>query len=426
VQHGHHVTKLQMDTQPRSFTWTQLPCQQLQELWMCGGSLQLAPNNNNRTQPGVLQCCTGLTKLCLFHVTVLDGAAGLAALAGLPRLQHLELHAERDTELLIPNTALGVLTGLKGLAMSGVLDTKVLMPLSGLCDLQELTISFSSVALVLEELPGFTQLASLRSFSLWRAGTLDPALLHSCTNMQRLILDSVSIRPAGNPNALLELLGRLQGLQHLELRGLNHDWPLASAAYTALAGGSKLQHLALMECSLPADVWQMVFPEGRHLPQLTEFSVCRMPQPAMLSADGVSSLAGCCSGLCCLTVELQPGVQLPNNLSSLSSLTKLQMSVVSRGAFFSSLVTLQSLENLSELYAVFEEPLPPLELVCLTCLRRLTVLEFTYGDVEDEDVFWLYQQVRCLGLSVVLSTGSACGLIDHGLLLPAVRGVNVQ
>lgn len=361
---------------------------------MSYASLQLAPS---RSQPGLLQCCTGLIKLYLHRIEVVDGATGLAALTRLPRLQDLQLHTDPDTELLIPETVLGVLTGLTRVSTAGFFDTKSFRHLGGLCVLQDLKIAASSVALVPEELPGVTQLTTLRTFGFYGDGTLDPVLLHSFTSMQHLTLVGVSIRAGGNPNALLELLGRLKGLQHLELREVVYDWPPASAAYGALAGGSKLQRLELKDCSLPAGIWQLVFPEGGHRTQLTFLSLRGLPEDATLSTGDIRSLAGCCPTLQSLKVDLQPDVLLPNELSTLSSLAVLDVSKVSPGAFLSSLVTLQRLENLGELYAVFEERLPPEHLLRLTCLRQLRWLDLIYGDVGDDDGLLFDQEDRTPG-----------------------------
>ena len=48
---------------------------------------------------------------------------------------------------------------------------------------------------------------------------------------------------------------------------------ISAADFSALTASSKLQHLSLSRCWLPAGVWQHMFPAGRQLPQLRSLKI---------------------------------------------------------------------------------------------------------------------------------------------------------
>jgi hypothetical protein len=52
------------------------------------------------------------------------------------------------------------------------------------------------------------------------------------------------------------------------------------AAYAAMTASSRLQHLNISECALPAGAWQHMFPAGRQLPQLQEFNIKVLKLPS--------------------------------------------------------------------------------------------------------------------------------------------------
>ena len=84
----------------------------------------------------------------------------------------------------------------------------------------------------------------------------------------------------------------------LQAQGTN---PPASA-YAALTASSKLQHLNISECRLPADVWQHLFPSSRLLPNLQAVDItmtqCVWQQPDRFPPfTECSRLVSCCPGL---------------------------------------------------------------------------------------------------------------------------------
>ena len=79
---------------------------------------------------------------------------------------------------------------------------------------------------------------------------------------------------------------------------------IPAAAYSALTASSKLQHLSLSSCTLPAGVWQHVFAAGRQLPHLTYLGTFGVTQPdgdnvrgRPLAGPEGSLLASCCPKL---------------------------------------------------------------------------------------------------------------------------------
>ena len=96
-----------------------------------------------------------------------------------------------------------------------------------------------------------------------------------------------------------------------DLRVVDQGIPPA-AAYAALTASSKLQHLDISSCVLPASVWQYVFPVGRQLPHLQKFDMADNLPSADGGADGGwipapapdgSRLVSCCPGLQYLNLQ---------------------------------------------------------------------------------------------------------------------------
>ena len=102
---------------------------------------------------------------------------------------------------------------------------------------------------------------------------------------------------------LLSDLADLQQLTRLELRSsfyATEDGNTSpAAAVAALTASSKLHHLDLESCTLPAGVWQHVFPAGRQLPALRtlHLSEIRQPSGGKAPAPDGSLLVSCCPGL---------------------------------------------------------------------------------------------------------------------------------
>jgi hypothetical protein len=113
-------------------------------------------------------------------------------------------------------------------------------------------------------------------------------------------------------------------------QGVRFGFPPASAtAFSALTASSKLQHLNIADCMLPAGVWQHVFPAGRRLPRLhtllMECFVHRPSSPAIV-LEG-SRLVSCCPGLQYLDMRhLKYTAELLDPLPGLSNLRTLLLS----------------------------------------------------------------------------------------------------
>lgn len=201
--------------------------------------------------------------------------------------------------------------------------------------------------------------------------------------------------------ALLVLLPALQQLQHLRLRFLQCQWPAVSVAYSALAAGSKLQHLELSGCQLPAGAWQYVFSAARQLPQLTSLLLGQVlkgthAQPAMDAAD-VASMAVCCPRLQELQfwkqLQLDAGLQ---DLQQLSALSRVWLTDVGEGV----LSSLAGLTQLQDVYVLLRTEAAAGQLQQLTALSELTRL-----------MIHVHGQPGSVSLSNVVSFGLSGGVV---------------
>jgi hypothetical protein len=127
----------------------------------------------------------------------------------------------------------------------------------------------------------------------------------------------------------------MQQLTHLDLtHTLAHGGPNPpAAAYAALTASSKLQHLDISKCRLPAGVWQHLFPVGKQHPHLQVLNISdidNQPDEVKLwlqlpvleaSAPEGSLLVSCCPDLRVLDVQgLQYSAELLASLVGLSGL----------------------------------------------------------------------------------------------------------
>ena len=344
--------------------------------------------------PGLLHGLKHLTHLSLHFSTVLDvnGLNSLSSLAALPDLQHLSLGALLDgqgqglRQLEAPDL-LPKLSKLTYLEVSKrlVLSVPSMQQLSCLSDLQTLILHFRGnsevstaalgalfhcprlqrmdlshpgVPIDLSTAPFLQQQPSaLLQFKLAH-GALDMHALGRATQLQHLELNHVQLLPAGAATALLSLLPALQQLQHLRLGFLQCQWPPISAQYSAITASSRLMHLELSGCLLPAGVWQHVFPAGRTLLHLSSVLLGHVgvrtttaSQPALAAGD-VAQLARCCPGLQELQLwrQLQPHADL-EGLQQLPELTRLWLADVGPGVI-SHLATLKGLRDVYVLLQV--------------------------------------------------------------------------
>jgi hypothetical protein len=136
-----------------------------------------------------------------------------------------------------------------------------------------------------------------------------PGALAGLTKLQHLNFDSCEWSgPAedegtGNPMPDLRQLTQLTYLRLCNSLSAYQASNIPAAAYSALTASSKLQHLDISECVLPAGVWQHLFPAGRQLPHLTSLDIDGVEQPhgvnsrQPLAGPEGSLLASCCPRL---------------------------------------------------------------------------------------------------------------------------------
>jgi hypothetical protein len=135
---------------------------------------------------------------------------------------------------------------------------------------------------------------------------------------------------AGGAAGTAELMTYLQELQQLTYLGFRNISAATApaAAYSALTASSKLQHLDISNCTVPAGAWQHVFPAGRLLPHLRVLDlleVCHSDGHAAAAPEG-SPLVSCCPGLLSLQLlDLHCSAELLAPLQGLSSLHELTL-----------------------------------------------------------------------------------------------------
>jgi hypothetical protein len=123
---------------------------------------------------------------------------------------------------------------------------------------------------------------------------LEPGVLAGKTKLCHLNLSSCQI--SGGAAGEAQLLSDLQQLTQLRVLKLARTLQAAAqgnsnsnppaAAYAALTASSKLQHLVISGCKLPAGSWQHLFPAGKQLPGLQTLDISSVEQPT-----GVSTVA---------------------------------------------------------------------------------------------------------------------------------------
>jgi hypothetical protein len=153
---------------------------------------------------------------------------------------------------------------------------------------------------------------------------------------------------------LLTLVQQMHQLTHLNLSSsfkCGYPDPPATA-YSALTASSKLQHLDISGCTVPAGVWQQLFSPTKQLPHLLALHISGVRSGSAAAPDG-SLLTSCCPGLQLLDLrDMQYSAEQLAPLAELSGLHELQLHPAGG--------SLSSREGL--------------EVVCqLTGLRRLTL-----------------------------------------------------
>jgi hypothetical protein len=330
-KHGQHVDSLDIKG-PRGdwFQGMQLPLVylppnlRLRSLKVSFLNVQLQPGSGSQ---GIVQPGVRLERLQLYGCTLLDRVEDLAAaLALLPGLQCLSIYrtfrGEDDLELLAD-----VFPGLQHLTCLELDDGNLMGPHKG----------FAPSRSAMQPLKSLTQLATLRlaphqfvvidssilsglqhltHLRLASRAFLEPVALSTITKLQHLELGNI-LGVAGTASAAAaQLLSDLQHLQHLTHLDLSetscfHIPPYSNphaAAFSAITASSKLQHLNMHRCHLPAmnhaaDVWQFLFPTDRQLPHLKILDISYVIQgligyyASFAAAPDGTRLVKCCPGL---------------------------------------------------------------------------------------------------------------------------------
>jgi hypothetical protein len=316
-----------------------LPCTlQLHSFELSWWKLQLLPGKGFEGVLGgaIAAGAPPLKQLRLNRCKLLDGAEDLAAaFLQLPALEHLCFVCRG------PCFPTGVLQQLKQLTYLELDDDRrvepdeagpVLQPLSALTRLADLRVTYSGRirGISTSMLSGMSHLTRLAV----SGGEFEADALAGKAKLQHLELLGCKLQPArgAGPAALLSQLQQRTQLTYLSVDFSMHHYPdeegsSAAAAYAALTASSKLQHLDVRRCTLPAGAWQHMFPAGRQLLHLTSLDISKVQQPwdAALAPDG-SRLVSCCPSLQSLNISsLQHSPQQLTKLQELSGLHTLRL-----------------------------------------------------------------------------------------------------
>jgi hypothetical protein len=398
--HGQHVrsASLKRTEEAEYAKLRQLPPGlQLDTLQFEGMHLRLHPGNGCRGVLGAAADIAALKQLrihgCAFLTSVkYDGTTMVppeelaAALQQLPAgLEHLSLRTPSMVHQHLPTGVLQRLQQLSYLELAGFTlqapsqVASALQPLEALTALVDLRLSCQGRNLVAANmLSGTPHLTRLEL----RSCRVEPGVLAGKTRLQHLEIYSGSIRGAARVAQLLSHLQSLQQLTHLSLTDSVtdvEDKPTAAAAYSALTASSKLQHLDVSMCQLPAGVWQHIFPAGRQLPHLRQVDISHVTQPSgdFAVAPQGSSLVSCCPGLQSLELlSVQCGAELLVPLQGLSGLTAMSIDPFS-SAGEDCLQSLCQLTGLKKLYVGYSSTASKEGLLLhLSQLQQLTTLSY--------------------------------------------------
>jgi hypothetical protein len=168
-------------------------------------------------------------------------------------------------------------------------SSRALQPLSALTRLVDLRLEGVGGASSKEERERVTadMLSGLHCLTRLdlRGCFIEPGVLAGKTKLQHLDLSSHNVNASSDDEAsVAHLMPDLQHMQQLTFLDLSeHDndcydigeeiTPQVAATFSALTSSSQLHHLNISRCVLPADVWQHLFPAGRHLPHLTTLNL---------------------------------------------------------------------------------------------------------------------------------------------------------
>jgi hypothetical protein len=324
-RHGSHVNSLQLWSPAgigsRLLLFQLPPSLQLNSLQLVGWTLQLQPGNGFQGVMGSAAGAPPLKQLRLRDCTLLDGPEALeAALLQLPALEHLSLGNLEDA----------VLQSRPWLPKPVCFPTGVLKQLPKLIHLELAAMGEGNLDVTASMLSDACHLTRLAL----QGAVLEPGALGGKAKLQHLELIDSDWEPeaAAGVAALLSQLQHQTQLTYLQLYSWHADHELSGhppiAAYAGLTASSKLQHLDISGCNLPAGVWQHIFPAGRQLPHLTLLDiseVTQLPDGAATAPEG-SRLVSCCPSLQAFNMcSLQYSPQQLTQLQGLSGLHTLRL-----------------------------------------------------------------------------------------------------
>ena len=400
AKHGEHVDSMDLEgiyegKQGRLARLRQLPTNmQLDSMQFIKMHLQMQPGSDFQ---GLVRAGLPLKQLRVLDCQLLDGMEGLAAaLAMLPGLEHLSiaftaiLAGDAEGGRRLPTYWLSGLQQLTYLELALVnvqgpdQGQPALQPLQALIRLVDLRLDARAVVSS-SMLSGMKHLTRLEAV---RGANLEPAALAAQTQLQHLYFSVFRLPVAAQ---LLPQLQHLQQLTHLRCwcEMIDGGTPPA-AAFAPLTASSKLQHLDLSVCKLPAGVWQHVFPAGRQLPHLTSLCLPFVTEtsdgagmwdilPRAAVPEG-SRLVACCPGLQSLDIQhLQYSAE---QLAPLQGLSGLHTLYVSAGDASAGIEVACQLTGLRELHLdCSREPPDDAEglLLQFTHLEQLTNLTIKEG-----------------------------------------------
>jgi hypothetical protein len=412
-KHGQHVGSVDISRGgDGAIALRQLPpLLQLSSLHLSGLDVQLQPGNGSHGVLGSV-AVAALKQLWLTSCELLDGEAQLAAaLSQLPAgLQHLSITAPwvNNWSTKLPTGALQRLQQLTYLELADVVlqspvqGQPVLQPLQALTRLQDLRLCTDDGGITASMLSGTHHLARLWILGcLHHIPSLEPGALAGKTQLQHLQLVYCTV--SGGAAGAAQLLSHLQSLQqlrHLDLGYSKWEGSPPAAAFSALTASSKLQHLDIRRCKLPAGLWQHVFPAGKQLPHLTSLDISRIAH-ADAGGTGIipglegSRLVSCCPSLESLNVVgLQVATDVLAAVQELRKLHTLHLAVDATTAA-DRLHGVCQLTGLRDVGVVTPMNAPEELLLQLTQFRQLTSLTYNGAFRGDRDTIRLAAKVSC-------------------------------
>jgi hypothetical protein len=431
-RHGSNVNSLKLwSPEEDQLTFEQFPPSlQLHSLDLAQFHLQLLPGSGVRGVLGPATAAAGappLKQLRLTDCVLLDRAEVLAAaLLQLPALQHLSLCRNDDRDggwVYLPTGVLQQLPQLTYLELACITlqepdpASPALQPLQALTRLADLRLADLRAAdlyqgrqaVTASMLSGMCHLTHLALIS----GIFEPAALANKAKLQHLELAFCTLQPRNGAAGLAALLSQLlhqTQLTHLDLRHSvrlekAHNPP--AAAYAALTASTKLRHLDIWGCTLPAGVWQHMFAAGRQLLHLTSLDISharQLPDGAAPAPEG-SQLVSCCPSLQSLSMSsLQHSPQQLTQLQGLSGLHTLCLATeIGRADRGGTLQAVGQLTGLRKLGLYVGEAPTQLLITQLQQLRRLPHLTALFYGSEGLREVTLKQEVSC-----TLSVGQRC------------------